>query len=273
MVGKGWPPPATFDAAAHAATVTGSAIEMVSPVDPAYGLRVRRTVTLHQRAGCRSTPRTRRCRGRRSASRSGRSRSWCRPIGCSRCCPSVRRSRRASQRCCRRRRRISAPTDACLDWRATPKEKTMIATDADALLWVGPGRDLVIETMGTYVARGRSLAADRPRRPARGRRARADLHEPRRRRAVRRARAARPARRSRARPARDDVGPLPPASSRGSRRRPPRRGACSRPSWDERAEVPPSGSYSGTGSDFAAGLGVSAGAGACFVSLCLGGSA
>ena len=37
--------------------------------------------------------RTRRSRGRRCASRSGRSRSWCRPIACSRCCPSVRRSR------------------------------------------------------------------------------------------------------------------------------------------------------------------------------------
>ena len=48
MTGKGWPPPATFDARAHTGSVagSGSAIEMLSPVDPAYGVRVRRTARL-----------------------------------------------------------------------------------------------------------------------------------------------------------------------------------------------------------------------------------
>src|SRR5262249_40412178 len=45
-------------------------------------------------------------------------------------------------------------------------EKTMIASDAEALLWVGPGRNLVIETMGRYVAAGgpwRAAGAAAPR--------------------------------------------------------------------------------------------------------------
>jgi hypothetical protein len=46
MVGKGWPPPRTFDAVAHTATVEGGAVVMLSPVDPAYGLRVRRRISL-----------------------------------------------------------------------------------------------------------------------------------------------------------------------------------------------------------------------------------
>jgi hypothetical protein len=46
-VGRGWPPPATFDAVAHAASVEGDAVVMTSPVDPAYGIRVRRKIALH----------------------------------------------------------------------------------------------------------------------------------------------------------------------------------------------------------------------------------
>ena len=50
IAGKGWPPPRTFDAVAHTATVEGGAIVMLSPVDPAYGLRVRRRISLDARA-------------------------------------------------------------------------------------------------------------------------------------------------------------------------------------------------------------------------------
>jgi hypothetical protein len=46
-VGRGWPPPATFDAAPHTASVDGDAIVLTSPVDPAYGIRVRRKIVLH----------------------------------------------------------------------------------------------------------------------------------------------------------------------------------------------------------------------------------
>src|SRR5262245_29518477 len=47
LLGKGWPPPATFDAVAHAASVEGDAIVLTSPVDPTYGIRVRRKIALH----------------------------------------------------------------------------------------------------------------------------------------------------------------------------------------------------------------------------------
>lgn len=47
IAGRGWPPPATFDAVAHAASAEGDAIVLTSPVDPAYGIRVRRKIALH----------------------------------------------------------------------------------------------------------------------------------------------------------------------------------------------------------------------------------
>src|SRR6478609_1118331 len=42
--GRGWPPPATFDAVAHVASIDRDAIVLTSPVDPAYGIRVRRKI-------------------------------------------------------------------------------------------------------------------------------------------------------------------------------------------------------------------------------------
>jgi hypothetical protein len=46
MIGRGWPPPATFDSTPLAATAQGNAVEVVSPVDPGYGIRVHRRVEL-----------------------------------------------------------------------------------------------------------------------------------------------------------------------------------------------------------------------------------
>jgi len=46
MIGRGWPPPATFDAVPLQGTATGNSVELVSPVDPAYGIRVRRRIEL-----------------------------------------------------------------------------------------------------------------------------------------------------------------------------------------------------------------------------------
>ena len=41
VVGKGWPPPRTFDASPYEARLVDDRVELLSPVDPAYGLRVR----------------------------------------------------------------------------------------------------------------------------------------------------------------------------------------------------------------------------------------
>jgi hypothetical protein len=41
-----WPPPPAFDASPFEQTITGSTVQIVSPVDEAYGVRVRRTISL-----------------------------------------------------------------------------------------------------------------------------------------------------------------------------------------------------------------------------------
>jgi len=55
------------------------------------------------------------------------------------------------------------PKDLVVDGRLLgvarhPGDKTMIATDADALCWVGSGRALLVENRGTYVADGPAAA-------------------------------------------------------------------------------------------------------------------
>ena len=49
VTGGPWPPPKGFDAMPYTATVTDSKVQIVSPIDPAYGIRVRRTVSLDPR--------------------------------------------------------------------------------------------------------------------------------------------------------------------------------------------------------------------------------
>ncbi len=46
MIGRGWPPPATFDAMPLEAHKKGLVVELVSPVDPAFGIRVHRRIKL-----------------------------------------------------------------------------------------------------------------------------------------------------------------------------------------------------------------------------------
>jgi hypothetical protein len=46
IVGRGWPPPNGFDAASFVATIKDLQVQLLSPVDPNYGVRVRRTITL-----------------------------------------------------------------------------------------------------------------------------------------------------------------------------------------------------------------------------------
>ncbi len=46
MIGRGWPPPPTFDATPLASSKQGNRIDLTSPVDPAYGIRVHRRIEL-----------------------------------------------------------------------------------------------------------------------------------------------------------------------------------------------------------------------------------
>lgn len=46
MIGRAWPPPATFDSVPLQAKENGGLVELVSPVDPAFGIRFRRSIQL-----------------------------------------------------------------------------------------------------------------------------------------------------------------------------------------------------------------------------------
>jgi hypothetical protein len=46
MIGRGWPPPATFDSTPLESRLNDAEVELVSPVDPAYGIRTRRRISL-----------------------------------------------------------------------------------------------------------------------------------------------------------------------------------------------------------------------------------
>jgi len=158
MVGKGWPPPATFDATAHAATMTGAAIEMVSPVDPAYGMRVRRAVSLVDDQMLIETT------YEKVEGPPVRVAVWTITQLVSPDRVFALLPERSSFAGGHRSTLPAAPKDVRLDGRLLglarhPTEKTMLVNDAEALLWVGPGRDLVIETVGTQPADG---AAPRP---------------------------------------------------------------------------------------------------------------
>jgi hypothetical protein len=158
MVGKGWPPPATFDAVAHTATAKESAIELVSPVDPAYGLRVRRRVSLQNDLMHIETA------YEKVQGPPVRVAVWTITQLVSPERMFALLPERSAFAGGHRSMMPAAPQDLTVEGRLLgvarhPTEKTMIVNDADTLLWVGPGRSLVIETTGTQPA---DRAAPRP---------------------------------------------------------------------------------------------------------------
>ena len=154
VVGKGWPPPATFDARPHTATVRdGSHVETVSAVDPAYGLRVRRTASLFDDVMVVDTA-YEKVEGPRVRVAIWTITQLASPDRVFALLPE--RSAFAGGH---RSLMPAPPKDLRVDGRLLglardTNEKTMIASDADALLWVGPGRDLLIEKAGTYTLVG-----------------------------------------------------------------------------------------------------------------------
>src|SRR5262249_59922343 len=48
MTPRKWPPPPTFDSVPLKAEIKGDAVELVSPVDPNYGIRSRRIIRLER---------------------------------------------------------------------------------------------------------------------------------------------------------------------------------------------------------------------------------
>jgi hypothetical protein len=144
--GKGWPPPRTFDQEPYAATVAAGGIELVSAVDPAYGVRVRRRIELVPGRPVMAIE----TRYEKVAGAPVRVGVWT--------ITQLAGPERVAARLPERSafpdghiRRIDAPPS---ELRVEPRlltlardraAKTMIGTDADALAWIGTGPDLLIE--------------------------------------------------------------------------------------------------------------------------------
>jgi hypothetical protein len=158
MAGKGWPPPRTFDAVAHTATVEGGAIVMLSPVDPAYGLRVRRRIALDASAPVLSIETTfEKVQGPPVQVAVWTITQLAPPSRMVAILPA--RSAFAGGH---RRVMPAAPLNLALaggrlSLERDPREKTMIATDADRLEWHGDESDhvdLIIENRSAAPATG-----------------------------------------------------------------------------------------------------------------------
>jgi hypothetical protein len=146
VTGHPWPPPKAFDAMPYTAAVTDSKVQIVSPVDPAYGIRVRRTISLDPRKAV-MTVLTAYEKVEGAPVHVG---VWtvtqlvpphrafihlpahsATPQGYKSLLPALPKDIKTEGRL------LSLSRD--------PETKTMIGSDGEALLWVGNGPDLLIE--------------------------------------------------------------------------------------------------------------------------------
>ena len=158
IVGKGWPPPATFDAKPYKGLEADPGqIEIMSAVDSMYGLQMSRTVSLKNDLMFVETAYKRGATPVRVA-------VWTITQLTSPDRVFALLPERSAFPGGYKSLMPAPPKDLRVDGRLLSlvrdtKEKTMIASDADALLWVGPGRDLLIEKVearvdGLYMMRG-----------------------------------------------------------------------------------------------------------------------
>jgi hypothetical protein len=144
--GRPWPPPAAFDAMPYTASVAGSKIQILSPVDPAYGIRVRRTIALDPRKPVMTIETayqkvegspvqvgvwtmTQLVPPQRAFILLPRHSGF--PLGYVRLLPAAPMDLKTEGRL------LSLARD--------PQNKTMIGSDGSTLLWVGDGPDLLLE--------------------------------------------------------------------------------------------------------------------------------
>ncbi len=146
ITGRGWPPPLGFDAVAFTASIHDNAIELVSPVDQAYGIRVRRVITLDSQKPVMKIETTyEKVQG--PAVRVG---VWS--------VTQLNSPERAFVLLPKRSNLAKGytdlgsapPKDLTIDGRLLsvvrdPDHNTMIGSDGEVLLWVGDGPDLLIE--------------------------------------------------------------------------------------------------------------------------------
>lgn len=149
IAGQGWPPPRTFDAAAFTAEVAADgALALTSAVDPAYGLEVRRTIALAPGAPGVTVETC----FRKVAGAPVRVGVWTITQLASPERIFLRLPERSAFPGGFTQRLPDRPRDLAVEGRLLslardPATKTMIASDGEALLWVGDGPDLLIETL------------------------------------------------------------------------------------------------------------------------------
>jgi hypothetical protein len=148
IAGRGWPPPKTFDAVPYAMSIEGNRVRLVSPVDPLYGIRVTRAISIDP-AKPILTVETTYDKTQGAPVRVG---VW-----------SITQLEAPDRLFVRLPERSSFPggyalllpapprdlrTDGrLLSLARDPTQKTMIGSDGDALLWIGRGLDLLIENV------------------------------------------------------------------------------------------------------------------------------
>jgi len=159
LAGQDWPPPRTFDALPHRATIEGGRVVLTSAVDPAYGLRVKRTIALDPAAPVLTVET---CYEKISGAplRAG---VWTITQLVSPQRLFLLLPPRSALAGGFSQRLPDPPKDLTVDGRLLslardPVAKTMIASDGEAMLWVGDGPDLRIETLGATA--GAADAAD-----------------------------------------------------------------------------------------------------------------
>jgi hypothetical protein len=149
IAGRGWPPPRAFDASPFSAEVASDGrVTLTSPLDPGYGLRVRRTIALDPAAPV-ATVET--CYEKVSGP-TIRVGVWT----VSQLVSPQRLFLRLPERSAFPggfAQRLPDPPRGLevegrlLSLERDPAAKTMIVSDGEAMLWVGEGPDLLIETI------------------------------------------------------------------------------------------------------------------------------
>jgi hypothetical protein len=148
IAGRGWPPPRTFDQMPYAASGRGLGfdIELVSQVDPAYGVRVRRRISLPPaRESMTIETRYEKVEGPPVSIGVWTIAQLAAPVRLF--------ARLASAPAIAGgfvKRMEAAPKELAVDGRLLslgrdPAAKTMIGLSADALLWLGDGPGLLVE--------------------------------------------------------------------------------------------------------------------------------
>jgi hypothetical protein len=148
VTGKGWPPPKTFDATPFSAAPVAGGIELVSAVDPAYGVRVRRTFVLDPTRPVLTIDTS----YEKLDGAPIRIGLWTIAQLVSPERLFVELPERSSFAGGYALRFPDPPRDLRVEGRLLslardPARKTMLGTDGEALLWVGDGPDLLVETV------------------------------------------------------------------------------------------------------------------------------